>query len=97
MIGVLVTFPQTDKPDRSSLAKIAADERGTFDGMPGLRLKSFAVDDAGQATNLYLWDDEEKARAFFSEEVVEMVTGIYGVPPEIEYLDVLELIDNSGA
>jgi hypothetical protein len=43
-----------------------------------------------------LWDDEEKARAFFSEEVVDMVTGIYGVAPKIEYLDVLELVDNSG-
>jgi hypothetical protein len=43
-----------------------------------------------------LWDDEEKARAFFTEEVVDMVTGIYGVAPKIEYLDVLEFVDNSG-
>jgi hypothetical protein len=97
MIGVLVTFTQTDEFDRSTLAKIADEARGTFDGMPGLRFKSFALDDAGQAQNFYVWDDEEKARAFFTEEIVEMVTGIYGVPPKIEYLDVLELVDNSGA
>jgi hypothetical protein len=96
MIGVLVTFTQSEKFDRSTLAKIAEGARGTFDGMPGLRFKSFAFDDAGQAKNFYLWDDEEKARAFFTEEVVDMVTGIYGVAPKIEYLDVLEFVDNSG-
>ena len=96
MIGVLVTFTDTDKFDHSSLASIAAKERGTFEGMPGLRLKNFTIDDDGQARNFYLWDDEEKARAFFTEEVVDMVTGIYGVAPEIEYLEMLEFVDNSG-
>jgi hypothetical protein len=96
MIGVLVTFTQTDQLDPSTVAKIADEERGTFEGMPGLRFKSFTLDDDGQARNFYLWDDEEKARAFFTEEVVDMVTGIYGVAPKIEYLDVLEFVDNSG-
>src|SRR3954465_12336490 len=96
MVGVLVTFTQSDKFDRSTLAKISEGARGTFDGMPRLRFKSFTFDDAGQAKNFYLWDDEEKARAFFTEEIVDMVTGIYGGPPKIEYLDVLELVDNSG-
>ena len=98
MIGVLVTFTQTDKFDRSTLAKIAGEERGTFEGMPGLRFKSFTLDDDGlHARNFYVWDDEEKARAFFTEEIVEMVTGVYGVAPEIEYLDILEFVDNSGS
>lgn len=95
MIGVLVTF-KPDKFDRAAAAKIAGEERGTFEGMPGLRFKSFTLDDAGRARNFYLWDDEEKARAFFNEEVVDMVTEIYGVAPEIEYLEMLEFIDNSG-
>ncbi len=97
MIGVLVTFTQTDKFDRSSLAKIADESRGTFEGMPGLRFKSFTLDDDGlQARNFYVWDDEEKARAFFTEELVDTVTGIYGVPPKIEYLDIVGFVDNSG-
>src|SRR3954453_3401568 len=97
MIGVLVTFTQTDKSDRSTLAKIASEERGKFEGMPELRCKTFTIDDDVQARSFYLWDDEEKARAFFTEEVVDMVTGIYGVAPEIEYLEMLEFVDNSGA
>ena len=98
MIGVLVTFTQTDKFDRSRIAKIAEEQQGKFEGMPGLRFKSFTLDDDGlQATNFYVWDDEEKARAFFTEELVDMVTGIYGVAPEIQYLDILEFVDNSGS
>jgi hypothetical protein len=96
MIGVLVTFTKPDKFDRATAAKIAGKERGTFEGMPGLRFKSFTLNDAGQARSFYLWDDEEKARAFFTDEVVDMVTGIYGVAPEIEYLEMLEFVDNSG-
>jgi hypothetical protein len=96
MIGVLVTFTQTDKSDRSTLAKIADEERGTFEGMSGLHFKCFTIDDYGQARNFYLWDDEEKARAFFSDEIIGVVTGIYGVAPKIEYLDVLEFVENAG-
>ena len=97
MLGVLVTFTQTDKFDRASLAKIADELRGPFEGMAGLRFKSFTLDEDGaQARNFYVWDDEEKARAFFTEEIVNKVTGIYGVAPKIEYLDIVGLVDNSG-
>ncbi len=97
MIGVLVTFTETDGFDRSSVAKIAAEARGTFEGMPGLRSKSFTLDDDGlQARNFYVWDDEERARAFFNQDLVDRVSGLYGVAPKIEFLDILEFVDNSG-
>ncbi|WP_354637359.1 hypothetical protein [Kitasatospora camelliae] len=97
MIGVLVTFAQTGKFDRSTLAKIAGELRGPFEGMAGLRFKSFMLDEeGGQARNFYAWDDEEKARSFFTAELVEKVTGIYGAPPTIEYLDIVGFVDNSG-
>ncbi|KIF02004.1 hypothetical protein PL81_32465 [Streptomyces sp. RSD-27] len=98
MIGVLVTFTQTGPFDRSALAKIAGELREPFEGMPGLRFKSFMLDEeGGQARNFYVWDDEEKGRSFFTEEIVDKVTGIYGVPPTVEYFDVVGFVDNSGA
>ena len=98
MIAVLVTFTESDKFDRSGLAKIADELRGPFEGMPGLRFKSFAVDDDDvHARNFFVWDDEEKARAFFTDELVDKVTGVYGVPPQIEYLDIVGFVDNSGS
>lgn len=97
MIGVLVTFTQTDKFDRSTIAKIAGELRGPFEGMAGLRFKSFMLDEGGtQARNFYVWDDEEKGRSFFTEELVGKVTGVYGVRPTIEFLDVVGFVDNSG-
>ncbi|MEV6010081.1 hypothetical protein AB0M29_25115 [Streptomyces sp. NPDC051976] len=97
MIGVLVTFTQTDKFDRSTIAKIAGELRGPFEGMAGLRFKSFMLDEGGaHARNFYVWDDEEKGRAFFTEELVGKVTGVYGVRPTIEFLDVVGFVDNSG-
>ncbi|MFD9408022.1 hypothetical protein ACFWBN_13540 [Streptomyces sp. NPDC059989] len=53
-------------------------------------------EDVVRARNFYVWDDEEKGRAFFTEEIVDKVTGIYGVPPKIEYLDIVGFVDNSG-
>src|SRR5690348_10148226 len=97
MIGVLVTFTGAERFDRARLAKTAEELRAPFEGMPGLRFKGFAVGEDGlQARNFYVWDDEEKARAFFTDELVEMVTGIYGAAPEIEYLDIVGFVDNAG-
>ena len=47
-----------------------------------------------RATNVYLWDTEEAARGFFSEELVEGVTGLYGVRPTVTFVKVAELVDN---
>ncbi|MFF4538462.1 hypothetical protein [Streptomyces aureus] len=98
MIGVLVTFTGADKFDPSALTKIADELREPFEGMAGLRFKSFMLDEDGaRARNFYVWDDAEKARAFFTEEIVDKVTGIYGAPPEIEFLDIVGFVDNSAA
>ncbi|MFJ5548113.1 hypothetical protein [Streptomyces sp. NPDC093225] len=98
MIGVLVTFKQTEKFDRSAVAKIAGELRGPFEGMAGLRFKGFMLDEeGGQARNFYVWDDEGKGRSFFTAEIVEKVTGIYGVPPEVQFFDIVAFVDNAGA
>ncbi|MCC0100235.1 hypothetical protein K7B10_36755 [Streptomyces flavotricini] len=60
-------------------------------------IKSFMLDGDGfRARNYYVWDAGEKARAFFTEGIVEKVTGIHGVPPEIGYLDIVGFVDRSG-
>ncbi|MFJ7159469.1 hypothetical protein ACIQUQ_31590 [Streptomyces sp. NPDC101118] len=92
-----MTFTRTEKFDRSNLAEIAAELRTPFEGMAGLRFKSFMLDEDGtRARNFYVWDDEGKGRAFFTEEIVQKVTGVYGAPPEVEFLDVVGFVDNSG-
>ena len=98
MIGVVVTFRADHDLERSRVAKIAEEARGMFEGMPGLRSKVFTIDQSnGQARNFYVWDSEDAARAFFSDALVERVTGLYGVKPTVEFVDVLALVDNANA
>ena len=96
MIGVFVTFQYEDGVDTEAVTRIAQSAADQFRGFPGLRSKAFTVDpEAGLATNFYVWDDEEAARAFFNDQLRERVTGLYGVAPTIRFVDVPELVDNA--
>jgi hypothetical protein len=98
MIAVFVTFDYADGFDRERIVGIAGNAKDTFIGMPELRLKAFTVDDAGKrARNVYLWESEEAARAFFTPELAERITGFYGVAPRIEFADVAAFVDNAAA
>lgn len=95
MIAVFVTFTADDL-DEARLRKVAAEARGMFEGMPKLHTKVFTLGEKrNRATNVYVWESEEAAREFFSDELVERVTGLYGVRPDVEFAEILELVDNS--
>ena len=96
MIGVVVTFSPELPFDRDAVAKVAEGARHHFEGMPGLRQKAFTLDEDGsRARNIYVWDDEEAARAFFTDELVERVTALYGVRPVLEFVEIIALVDNT--
>jgi heme-degrading monooxygenase HmoA len=95
MIGVIVTFRSEGGLDRSTVMGVAEKAAPTFEGMPGLRSKVFTFDaESGEAANVYVWESESAARAFFSPELAERVTGLYGVRPEIRFVEVAALVDN---
>jgi len=95
MIAVFVTF-ESDMLDTDVVRKVAAEAKTMFEGMPGLRNKFFTLGDTPpRATNVYVWESESAAREFFSDQLVERVTGLYGVAPRVEFAEVLELVDNS--
>jgi heme-degrading monooxygenase HmoA len=96
MIGVSVVFDYNGDFDRSRVVEVAKNARKMFEGLPGLRFKVFTVDDKQQqAMNFYVWDSQEAAEAFFTDELRERVTGLYGVSPTVSYLEIAELVDNS--
>jgi heme-degrading monooxygenase HmoA len=98
MIGVNVTFEYDGNFDRSRVIKVAENARGMFEGMPGVRFKFFTFDEKQQrAVNFYVWETQEAAEAFFSDELRERVTGLYGVAPAIDYVEIAEIVDNSGS
>ncbi len=95
MQGVFVEFQFGDDFDAARIEGIAHKARQTFEGMPGLRQKTFTVDaDRRRATNVYLWTSEEAARGFFNDALVERVTGLYGVKPTVSFVEVAEIVDN---
>jgi hypothetical protein len=98
MIGVFVTFRYGDGFDEQAVRRIAEKARASFEGMPGLRSKVFTVNSASrQAVNVYVWDSEAAARAFYSDTLVERVTGLYGVRPSVEFVQIAALVENAPA
>ena len=95
MIGVFVTFRYADNFDAQAVQKIAETARATFEGMPGLRSKAFTVkSEKREATIFYVWDSDDTARAFFTDALLERVTGLYGVRPSVEFVQIATLVEN---
>ena len=98
MVGVFVSFDYDDELDRERVLGIAEKARSTFEGLPGLRLKVFTFDEERRrATNVYVWESDAAASAFFTDELTERVTGLYGVRPRIEFVEIAALVDNAPA
>lgn len=98
MIGVFVTFRYEDNFDEQAVRKIAETARARFEGMPGLRSKAFTLNtEKREARNFYVWDSEEAAKAFFNDELLERVTGLYGVHPAVEFVQIATLVENARA
>jgi len=96
MIGVFVTFRFGDNFDEQAVRKIAETARARFEGMPGLRSKAFTINTAKrEAVNFYVWDSEEAANAFYTEQLLERLTGLYGVRPTVDFVRVATLVENA--
>ena len=95
MIGVFVTFRYGDNFNEQTVRKIAETARPKFEGMAGLRSKAFTLNSAKrEAINFYVWDSEDAAKAFFTEEVLERVSSLYGMRPTVEFVQIATLVEN---
>ncbi|HEY0869365.1 MAG TPA: YdhR family protein [Acidothermaceae bacterium] len=96
MVGTFVTFNYGNDFDRARVESVAEHARQNFGGMPGLHSKVFTVDENNRrAINVYVWDSAEAAHAFFSEQMVERVTGLYGVRPVVDIVDIAAIVENA--
>ncbi|MFO1311918.1 MAG: hypothetical protein U1F41_07605 [Burkholderiales bacterium] len=98
MIGVFLTFRYGDNFDEQAVRKIAETARAGFEGMPGLRSKAFTLNPGKrEAVNFYVWDSQDAARGFFTDRLLERVTGLYGVRPGVEFVQIAALVENTPA
>jgi hypothetical protein len=98
MLGVFVRFRYGAKFDEQAVRKIADTSRARFEGMPGLHAKVFTINSGKrEATNFYVWDSEAAARDSFSDALLERVSGLYGVRPDVEFVQIATLVENARA
>ena len=74
MIGVSVEFDYGGDFDHSRVVEVAKNARKMFEGLPGLRFKVLVDDKQQRAINFYVWDLQEAAEAFFTDELRERST-----------------------
>ena len=95
MIAVVVRFRYESGFSEAHVRQVADAARAKFEGMPELRSKAFTIDPVNQeALNFYIWESEEAAKAFISEELIDRVAELYGVRPTVQFLDVAVLVEN---
>jgi hypothetical protein len=98
MIAAFVTFRFGSDFNEAKVRKIADGARPKFEGMPGLRAKAFTLSpERKEAVNVYVWESEGAAKAFFTDQLLEGVTGLYGVRPTVEFAEIAVLVDNGRA
>jgi len=96
MLGVLIRFQFGTDFNAGKVRAIAEKARGKFEGMPGLISKTFTIDaDRRAAVNFYVWKSEQQARDFFTDAMLEQATGLYGVKPTLEFLEVAQRVENA--
>ena len=97
MIAVLVRFRYESDFSEARLRQVADAARAKFEGMPGLRSKTFTIDAVNrEALNFYVWESEEAGKAFFSQQLIDRVAELYGVRPTLQFMEVAALVENRG-
>jgi hypothetical protein len=96
VLAALLTFRYDGNFNEAAVRKIAQGAQTKFVGMPGLRSKTFSFD-AGrsEAVNFYVWESEGAARAFLTEDLIDRVTELYGVRPNVQFLQVAAFVENT--
>ena len=95
MVGAMVRFRLGEHFDEKAVRKIAETAREKFEGMPGLRSKAFTLNSAKrEAANFYVWESEDAAKAFFTDQLLERLTALYGVRPTVEIVQIATLVEN---
>ena len=98
IICVFVTFRYGDNFDEQTVRKVAETARVRFEGMPGLRSKAFTLNSGKrEAVNFYVWDSEDAAKAFFTDQLLDRLAGLYGVRPSVEFVQIATLVENNRA
>lgn len=95
MITAIATFRL---PKRLTLDEARSIFQGTaprYQSQPGLIRKYYVLAEDGMtAGGVYLWRSRKDADALYTDEWRAFVTGKYGAPPQVVYMDSPVIVDN---
>ena len=76
------------------MRKIVESARAKFEGMRAA-LEGFTLNSAKcEAHEFCVWDSEDAAKAFFTEDLLERLTDLYGVRAGLEFVQIATLVEN---
>jgi hypothetical protein len=97
MITALVTFaPKAGRTEMSPADKLALYEATApkYQSIPGL-IRKYFMGNSERAGGWYEWDSIESAKAYYTPEWEQFITGTYGTYLRIEYFDCPCVVDNA--
>jgi hypothetical protein len=95
LITVVTRFPLPAGVTPNQILTAFEEAAPKFRNVPGLLRKQFLrAKDCRTAGGVYLWNDEQAARAFMSERVLPMIRAKFQVEPTIEFYDSPVIVEN---
>lgn len=94
MTTVISRFELANGLDREETIEDIKKTIPVYQGQEGFVRKYICLDfDKGWGQGIYLWNDREKAEAFY-DRVRQMITEQTGSEPQITFLDTYVIVDN---
>lgn len=96
MITAIATFRLPKRLTVEEARAIFQSTAPRYQAQPGLVRKYYVLSEDGMtAGGVYLWKSRADAEALYTDDWRAFVTGKYGTPPEVTYLECPVIVDNT--
>lgn len=95
MITAIVLYQLPAAIGRADCAAHFSKISTNFTDVPGLLRKQFIWSETGEAGGVYLWENIESAKAFYSGPWLDGILERYGQYPVIKYFQTTAMTDNT--
>ena len=93
MILTIVALPKQAYGDADTARQLFEDVAPRFQAIPGLRTKYFVG--GTHSGGVYIWEDSAAAEGYLTPAWSDRMTKSYGAAPQVTYLDVPCVVDNT--
>jgi hypothetical protein len=96
MITAIATFRLPNRLTVVEAKSIFQSTAPRYQTQPGLIRKYYVLSEDGMtAGGVYLWQSRQAADALYTDAWRDFVTGKYGAPPQLVYMETPVIVDNA--